>query len=369
MSAAAAGGPASALRRDVHPPDPVFPEVHVASLAEAPNGDLLYAFYGGSAEARPDVALYLARRPAGTQRWEPPVKVYDEPGKAAGNAVLWVDGPTTYLFVSVIMGRRWTDCELRMLSSTDHGATWSAPRTIREEWGWVFGSAPVRMSNGEVLVPIYDERTWRAGWYVTGVPDRGGDPYATWTAYPTDPAAWPTSPRGAIQPATVELGDGRLLTLLRTRDGLVYRTDSRDFGRTWSVPVPTTLPNPNSRVALLGPVDGALVLAYNPLERGRGVLALTVSDDEGYTWSPPVEVERDLSSEFSYPYLVRDRAGRLHLGYTHRRRTMRHLEFDLRFARSGGPMASDDTDGVTEYREGDGGARRDVSASCDIVAQ
>ena len=71
----------------------------------------------------------------------------------------------------------------------------------------------------------------------------------------------------------------------------------------------------------------------------------------------------------AYPYLVRDRAGRLHLGYTHRRRTMRHLEFDLRFARSGGPMASDDTDGVTEYREGDGGARRDVSASCDIVAQ
>lgn len=37
---------------------------HAATIAELPSGDLLCAFYAGSAEAAPDVCILTARRPA-----------------------------------------------------------------------------------------------------------------------------------------------------------------------------------------------------------------------------------------------------------------------------------------------------------------
>lgn len=341
-----------ACRQDIHPQDPDYPGVHVASLAQAPNGDLLYSFYAGKAEKADDVATYMSRRPRGKRTWTEPRVIFDEPDRPDGNAVLYSDGKRVHLFFSTIMGQQWTDAILRRISSDDNGRTWSEPKTIREEWGWLFATRPFEMSNGELLVPIYAESNWSSGWYIAS------DDLSTWTSYPSKFEDWPQSPNGAIQPATVELEDGHLLAFLRTRDHLIYRTESFDYGRTWTEAAPTDMPNNNARIALLKLDDGALLMANNPTTDGRSPLRLSLSYDNGKTWPYSVDVEDEPGQEFSYPYLIQTRDGMIQLGYTHRRKSMRHVAFNEAFVKRGADIPSDPEYGATEYRNG---RLRDVS--------
>ena len=356
---------AYACRQDIHPQDENFPGVHVASLAEAPNGDILYSFYAGTREQATDVATYMSRLALGQRHWTVPEVIFDEPNRPDGNAVLWVDGPRTWLFFSTIMGpnNAWTQAILRRQYSDDSGFTWSEPAVIREEWGWLFGTRPFRMSNGEVIVPIYSEIHWAAGWYLPSAD------YETWIPSPSgDPADWPHSPGGAIQPATVELEDGHLLAFMRTRDTpsatrQIYRTESFDYGRTWTPAVPAGLPNNNARVDLLKLEGGALLLASNPITRGRSILRLQLSDDGGETWSTGIDIENESRQEFSYPYTIQTSNGEIHFAYTHRRQSMRHVVFNEAFLRAGTHLPSNPLFGATEYRDGE---VRDVAA-CHYV--
>ena len=43
-----------------------FPSAHASTIVELKNGDLLSAWFGGSAEGKPDVAIWSARRTHGT---------------------------------------------------------------------------------------------------------------------------------------------------------------------------------------------------------------------------------------------------------------------------------------------------------------
>jgi predicted neuraminidase len=64
-----------------------FASCHASTLVETGPGELLAAWFGGSAEGRPDVAIWGARKSAG--RWSQPVELAREPGIAAYNPVLF----------------------------------------------------------------------------------------------------------------------------------------------------------------------------------------------------------------------------------------------------------------------------------------
>src|ERR671916_386056 len=105
---------------------------------------------------------------------------------------------------------------------------------------------------------------------------------------------------------------------MRTQAKYVYRTESFDYGRTWSPAVPTEFANPWSRVDLLALDSGALLLAYNPSGSNRTPLVLALSTDGGLTWPHSVTIEDDPTKRFSYPYLMQATDGAIHMGYSHR---------------------------------------------------
>ena len=90
------------------------------------------------------------------------------------------------------------------------------------------------------------------------------------------------------------------------------------------------MPNPDSGVALLGLPDGSLLMACNPLARGRHVLALMRSTDDGATWTQASVVEDGPpDAEYSYPCLALAPDGSVLLSYTFRRERIRMRTFRL----------------------------------------
>lgn len=348
-----------ACRQDVAAPDPAVRRVHSASLGQAPNGDLLTVYYGGTNEGSADQALYLSRLAAGKRTWSKPEVVFDEAGKADGNPILWSDGKRLYLFFVTIMGHGWEQAGIRLVTSDDSGRTWSAPSWIREEWGWMTGTNAIRMSNGEVLLPIYDEDAFSSGFYVFS-PDM-----SSWKAYPEEHGSWIRTPKGSIQPTVVEVEPGRLIAYMRTGDGAIHRSESKDFARTWSAPVAEPIGNPNSRVAALKLDSGKLVLAYNPWVEHRSPMRLSLSPDKGRTWENTVDVEAQSGPQFTYPLLTQTRDGFVHMVYSYNRNNIRHVVFNERYLRdSVGLLSNYPEHTITEFKNG---VRRNVVRQCSYA--
>lgn len=96
--------------------------------------------------------------------------------------------------------------------------------------------------------------------------------------------------------------------LLRSTEGVIFRSDSIDGGQTWSLAYPTTLPNNNSGIDLVCLNSGLLALVYNPVQGYatdtiRTPLVVSFSKDNGESWGNEIVLE-DNPGEYSYPAIV-----------------------------------------------------------------
>jgi predicted neuraminidase len=98
-----------------------------------------------------------------------------------------------------------------------------------------------------------------------------------------------------------------MLIRAQNTDPVLYRSDSRDFGRTWTAPRPTAIPAPATKVYLLR-IEDRIVLLHNPNPKARTPLALWVSRDRGETWEPKLDLitARDGRRAICYPHAFAD---------------------------------------------------------------
>ncbi|HRU33396.1 MAG TPA: exo-alpha-sialidase, partial [bacterium] len=136
-----------------------------------------------------------------------------------------------------------------------------------------------------------------------------------------------TTPRGCIQPAVVELEDGHLLCFLRTRDSFIFRSESYDYGRTWSPPCSTSLKNPNSGIDLIKLIDDRLIVIFNDSFDRRTPLNAGISEDNGESWEI-FDLERE-DGEYSYPGIIQIRDKLVHLVYTYRREAIKYVVMEI----------------------------------------
>jgi predicted neuraminidase len=290
-----------------------FAQCRASTLVQLKNGRFLAAWFGGTGESNADVGIWGAERSG--RRWSAPKLLAKVCNCAHWNPVLHVgaDG-RVYLFFKV--GERIPAWQTWVIESTDAGQGWTEPRQL--VLGDEGGRGPVKNK----LIVLTDG-TWLGGasletdgWDI--FVDRSEDQGKTWMSsdlIERDPVVF-FGP-GAIQPTLWESAPGQVHMLVHTTCGRVGRSDSQDEGRTWSPLSLTDLPNNNSGLDLARLKDGTLALVCNPVEKGRTLISVLLSSDNGRTWPRRLDLETD-AGEYSYPAIIPTEVG-LAITYTWKR--------------------------------------------------
>ena len=325
-----------------------FASCHASTVLPLSGGRVLVAWFGGSYESHGDVAVWLSCRSgdarSGDGRWSAVRKVADEDGVPHWNPVL-ASAPDEMLHLFYKVGPNCRDWRTRFMTSADDGETWSAPVELPQVGGYPAGpvrSKPVVLSDGSWVAPtsLETDSTWDAA--VTISAD-GGRTWELGGPVPLDHAVF--TGKGVIQPTLWESAPGRLHMLLRSTAGRVYRSDSRDGGRSWCTAYATGLPNNNSGIDAVQLADRTLALCYNPVPADWGKrtpLVVTFSRDNGESWGdelvlededPPVDESKvrldraHRANEFSYPAIVATRT-KLVVTYTWKRERICYREIE-----------------------------------------
>lgn len=112
------------------------------------------------------------------------------------------------------------------------------------------------------------------------------------------------------------------------RAGHIYSSTSGDEGMSWEVPQKTELPNNNAAIQASVLQSGHIALVYNPTNKERYPLRISLSEDGGKTWPHSRDLETGPSgSEYSYPSILQSPDGYIHVSYTYDRKTIKYVRF------------------------------------------
>lgn len=333
-------------------------ENHAANMVELANGDLLCTWFAGSREGAGDIKVAVARLPKGASQWSAPALVSDDSARAEQNPILFATphGDVWLLYTAqetrgcprdewerrVAAGEaeggytmQWT-AQIRRRISQDSGATWGAAETFFGEPSSFCRQPIVATSSGEWLFPMYYSLNAAGHGEDYSVVQVSRDQGKTWTEHPV-----PES-RGRVQMSVVEIVAGRLVAFFRSRAAdRIYVSRSSDFGRTWTAPERTALPNNNASIQALRLQSGRIALIHNHFSanedptatvwpRRRYPVTVAVSEDGGETfpWMRHVDAgdgfagERNesLNRRCAYPCIIQTRDGLVHMAYSYRGR-------------------------------------------------
>lgn len=309
-----------------------YPSCHSVTIVEATNGDLVSAWFGGSHERHPDVCIYSAIKPKGSDKWGEAIKVADGVMPDGTRFPTWnpvlyqIPGGDLMLFYKI--GPKPSEWWGVYRTSSDGGKTWSDKIDMpSKDFLGPIKNKPVLLSNGTLLLPSSTEGN---GWHLRmeSTPDFG----KTWVM--GDTISRGKQKINAIQPSILFHKDGSIQAIGRTKNRAIFSTFSKDNGKTWSDLELIGLPNNNSGTDAVTLKNGKHLLVYNhvlpPGNEAKGPrtpLNLSISDD-GINWKATLVLEDSKISQYSYPSMIQSSDGMVHIVYTWRRQKLKYVKID-----------------------------------------
>ena len=275
---------------------------HCPSVTVCPNGDLLAVWFTTVVERGREMLIAGARLRRGAAEWDEADVFFHLPDRNLTGSALWWDGEKTlYHGNGIGVGDDYRNLGLMLRSSTDNGATWSAPRLIGPEHRprhQVIDTF-IRTRDGTLALAC-DATHEGAGGSAVHVSRDGG---ATWSdpgvgQPPPDFTAGGRGPMIAgIHAGLVERRDGSWLAFGRGNnlDGRMPMSVSVDAGRTWTYAASEFEPIGGAqRLELIRLREGPLLFvsftkalkqtdAAGQTFTGSGMFA-ALSYDDGQTW-------------------------------------------------------------------------------------
>lgn len=313
-----------------------FKSAHASTVVELSDGNIAAAWFGGDHEGADDVCIWMSTRdPKG---WSPPVRIADgvqsdKKQYPCWNPVLFRIGNKLYLHYKIGPNPRewWAQYKV----STDNGRTWSAAQSLPAGYLGPIKNKPIKLWNGTILYPSSTESRDEKHWCIH---IEGSDV----TLQKWWKVEIPCDTFQVIQPTLLKYGAWEKIDnsrcpirlLARSKHNVVVESWSYDDGKTWSPLKPTAIPNPNSGIDAVTLPSAFQVLVYNPLPagkewwEGRSVLKIAglLNDalEDFYTF------EEHPKGEYSYPAIIVDGNGIVHITYTDNRTRIKYVRMDIK---------------------------------------
>jgi len=315
------------------------PDNHASTLVELNNGDVLAAWFGGTREGAPDVAIYGARLHSGA--WSAPFELARADKIACWNPVLFrtKDGKFWLYYKHGASPNAWVGVRKW---SNDEGHTWSAEELLPDGILGPIKNKPLVLPDGTIVSGSSVENGKWTAWV-----ERSQDNGKTWSKFgpivvpdevdlPNEAAKAAAEEKqpervqgvvytklfppakttvGIIQPTIVQLDHDHLHLYARshTRSARIAEADSMDGGKTWTQAHFIDLPNPNSGIDAVQLKDGRFVLIFNNSYDRRTPLNLALSKDgEHFQIFKTLE---DGPGQYSYPAIIQAANGDLLMTY------------------------------------------------------
>ena len=196
--------------------------------------------------------------------------------------------------------------------------------------GWQTKNKAIFIDDKRMILPLYSDGF---SFSLMAITDDGG---LHWKF--SEPLVAP----GNIQASIAIKKDGTLVSYMRDNGPPPKRlmiSESKDRGMTWSMVKDSQLSNEGSGADIVTLENNHWVLAYNDTENGRNSLAVSISTDEGKTWSYTRHLELDerdlkIATQSSYPSIIEGGGGVIHVIYSyHRRDTKGEPNETIKYAR------------------------------------
>ncbi len=286
-----------------------------------PKGDFLLMFPEGDHYAKSKGekinSMMACRSTDMGKTWSAPAVAYDIPYGQHGFIPLIPRGTQRiHCFGTQPIPGKWTweegkreNAPIGWRTSDDDGHTWSDVHLIEPV------NDPSFMGMSVMRMTETDAGTWLVGSHLADWSKkpfttqqyllRSEDKGKTWTVLPNArPKGWIAEGFNRMDEGRpLNLGGGRVLFMSRTPQGHLFTAWSKDDGKTWTEPAPSTLVHPDAPPMLFPLSDGKTLVAFHhnkvpsthhgdlsdhaELMRMRSEVWVSLSTDEGHTWSEP----------------------------------------------------------------------------------
>ncbi|WP_208587718.1 sialidase family protein [Gracilibacillus suaedae] len=342
----------------------LYPHNHASNLHVLDNGDILCVWFSGSREGKPDISIMCSRLKKGEQDWSKPTVLSDDFERSEQNPILFQNtNGELWLIYTAQNAVHQESSVVRYRVSNDDGHTWSEIKTLFDKPGTFVRHKPVILDNGELVLPAYYSLKSRTGFLGNdfSVIKISHDHGKTWTEHEIKGS------KGLVHMSIVPDHTGHLVGFFRSRKAdYIYRSISKDGGRTWTTPTQTELMNNNSSIQATRLKNGKLAIVFNninaqlapPKENRppwfdksdmdkvgvdknvkeqasiwgviRAPLTVALSNDDGETWNykKNIMTKEDVSEihpEFSYPSIKQTDEGSIHITFTYLRKYIKHV--------------------------------------------
>ena len=302
------------------------PQCHASTIEQTDDG-LIAAWFGGTHEKNKDVGIWIARKTKSD--WNKPLEIANgvqskKLRHPCWNPVLFkISKDKLALFYKV--GPSPSSWWGMVKTSGDGGKTWSKATRLPENILGPIKNKPIRI-NDKILC---GSSTEHAGWRVHF--ELANQTLTDWKRIgPINDGKM----FGVIQPTLFIHKDGKIQSLFRSQQNKIVQSWSEDGGKSWSKLSKLSLPNPNSGIDGVTLKNGTHLLVYNHTTRsrsgsqpaGREMLNVATTND-GLKWNAALVLEKQ-SGEFSYPAVIQNSDGLVHITYTHLRKKVKHVVVD-----------------------------------------
>jgi len=335
---------------------------HGSCIVEASNGDLIVCWFHGSGERKSDdVKILGARKPKGAKTWSKPFLMADTPEFPDTNCCMIIDPQDRlWLLWPTIQANLWESALMKYKISSSYTQKkgppeWDTEKVLHVKPGDAFADVVKKKTanylNSQELTPgmiewahdnfrqAEDKLTRRLGWFTRAHPyildnermlvGLYSDGFSFSMVAITDDwgQSWqfsePIVGGGSIQPSFARRKDGTLVTYMRDNGpppNRVLVSESKDQGVSWSMVYDhPQLANPGAGLELMQLNDGRFLAIYNDTEDGRHQLAVSISEDEGKTYTHTRHLEKRAPGKgsFHYPSIIQAKDGTLHSTYSY----------------------------------------------------